>query len=115
MHLIPTHIKDCFEVKEEMEQLGQLPEGTRIFNTMDATSMYTNIDTDHGLLEQFFEMNRDKKLPAGFPTKLILEAVKIVMRFDVFEFNDTIIKQLTGTAMGTPMACTYSIIILCLP
>jgi hypothetical protein len=110
MHLIPTHIKDCFEVKEKMEQLGQLPEGTRLF-TMDATSMYTNIDTDHGLhiLEQFFEMNKDK-LPAGFPTKLVLEAVKIVMRFNVFEFDGTIIKQLTGTAMGTPMACTYSMI-----
>ena len=103
-----SRVKDCFEVKEEMEHLGQLPEGTCL---MDATSMYTNIDTDHGLhiLEQFFEINRDK-LPAGFPTKLILEAVKIVMRFNVFEFDGTIIKQLTGTAMGTPMACTYSMI-----
>ena len=59
MHLIPTYIRDCFEVKAEMEQLGQLPEGTRLF-TMDATSMYTNIDTDHGLhiLEQFLEMHK---------------------------------------------------------
>ena len=110
MHLIPTYIRDCFEVKAEMEQLGQLPEGTRLF-TMDATSMYTNIDTDHGLhiLEQFLEMHKDE-LPAGFPTKLVLEAMNIVMRFNVFEFGDTIIRQLTGTAMGTPSACTYATI-----
>ena len=67
MHLIPTYyIRDCFEAKAEMEQLGQLPEGTCLFtmdaNRMDATSMYTNIDTDHGLhiLEQFLEMHKDE-------------------------------------------------------
>ena len=111
MHLIPTYyIRDCFEAKAEMEQLGQLPEGTRLF-TMDATSMYTNIDTDHGLhiLEQFLEMHKNE-LPTGFPTKLVLEAMNIVMRFNVFEFGDTIIRQKMGTAMGTPSACTYATI-----
>ena len=69
MHLIPTYyyIRDCFEAKAEMEQLGQLPEGTCLFtmdaNRMDATSMCTNIDTDHGLhiLEQFLlDMHKDE-------------------------------------------------------
>ena len=47
IHLIPSYIKDCIDVKEKLEALGPLPPGTRVF-TMDAQAMYTNINFKHG-------------------------------------------------------------------
>ena len=55
--LIPSYIKNSFELKKKLENLGSLPAGTPLF-TMDATAIYTNINTDRGLevVEQFLEM-----------------------------------------------------------
>ena len=113
MHLVPSRIHDCFHTKKQLEDLGELLPGTRLF-TMDAVSMYTNIDTDHliDVLEKFLELFKDE-LPDGFPTKLVIEAVSLVMRNNLFEFGDCIFKQLVGSAMGTPVAVQTAL--LCLP
>ena len=109
-HLVPSHIKNGFELKEKLENMGQLPEGTRIF-TMDATAMYTNITTDHGIetMEHFFEMFKEK-LPKDFPAELILLALHLVMKNNIFELGSSHFKQLDGTAMGTPTANMYATI-----
>ena len=75
----------------------------------DATSMYTNIDTKHSIpvLKEWFSHHR-AELPKGFPTSMILAATELVMTFNVFQFDDTYWHQLTGTAMGTPVACTFA-------
>ena len=67
--------------------------------------MYTNIDTDHliDVLEKFLELFKDE-LPDEYPTKLVIEAVSLVMRNNIFEFGDCTFKQLIGSAMGTPVA-----------
>ena len=107
---VPSYTKDCFEVKQLLEELGELPEGT-IAITMDATAMYTNIDTAHGLeiLENFMEMFHDE-MPPDFPQGLVLDAMKLIMSYNVFEAGDTFHQQISGTAMGTPCACTYATI-----
>ena len=109
----PTYLRDSYHMLEELDKVGELPEGSKLF-TMDATSMYTNIDTDHGLdiLEKFIEMFEDL-LPKDFPKELLLWSMKIIMRFNVFEFGSHIIQQLCGTAMGTPCACMYATIYYC--
>ncbi|KAL7554336.1 hypothetical protein ACHAWF_017782, partial [Thalassiosira exigua] len=109
----PTYLRDSYQMLEELDKLEELPEGTKLF-TMDATAMYTNIDTDHGLevLEKFIEMFEDE-LPDDFPKDLVLWAMKIVMRYNVFEFGDHTFQQLCGTAMGTPSACIYATIYYC--
>ena len=71
--------------------------------------MYTNIDTDHGVnilnsFQKCTEMNCQlaSLLLAYYQRQLIL------MRFNVVEFGDTIIRQIMGMAMGTPSAYTYA-------
>ncbi|KAL7525261.1 hypothetical protein ACHAXR_005472 [Thalassiosira sp. AJA248-18] len=88
--------------------MGELPEGTVMF-TMDATAMYTNIDTQHGLdiLKHYIEMFKEE-LPESYPTKLILMAMYIVMNNNIFEFGPATLQQLCGAAMGTPSACMYA-------
>ena len=75
--------------------------------------MYTNIDIDHALkvLRWFLkELEREGKLPEDFDIDMIIEAATIVMRWNIVEFGDAFLKQLIGTAMGTPVAVTWATI-----
>ena len=69
--------------------------------------MYTNIDidTDDGLkiLGKFLEELREEgKLPRDFDIDMIVEAAKLVMRWNIFVYGNYFFKQLIGTAMCTP-------------
>ena len=109
---ISTYIQDSDDLREQMESLGPLPSNARVF-TADANSMYTNIDTDHGLeiLRQFLEeLDEEGKLPPNIKIDIIIEAARIVMRWNIFEYGDCYFRQLVGTAMGTPAAVMWAII-----
>ena len=68
--------------------------------------MYTNIDVDHSIaiIHAWFEAFTDE-LPPNIPTILIMKALEIVMKNNIFTFGDTYWIQTKGTAMGTPCAC----------
>jgi len=51
-----------------------------------------------------------QELPTDFPKDMVLEATELVMRNNIFQFDDTYWLQLTGTAMGTSLACVYATI-----
>jgi hypothetical protein len=73
--------------------------------------MYTNIDTDHSIdtMKAWFCLHRGQ-LPIGFPSQMILEATEIIMKSNVFQFDNTYWLQKIGTAMGTNMACLLATI-----
>jgi hypothetical protein len=78
------------------------------FVTADAISMYTNIDTDHALLEiarflDSYPATRNLSSKAA-----IISALSIIMRNNIFWFGDTYFLQKSGTAMGAPPACMYA-------
>ncbi|KAL7469413.1 hypothetical protein ACHAXS_009674 [Conticribra weissflogii] len=106
--LIPTYLRDSQHLLEDLKQLGRLPSNAQLF-TADAVSMYTNIDSAHALqvIEDTLTLHREK-LPEYFPTAALLDALRIVMESNVFEFESEHFKQLIGTAMGTPVACIYA-------
>ena len=75
--------------------------------------MYTKIDTGHALrvLRWFLEeLKREGKFLEDFDIDMIIEAATIVMRWNIVEFGDVFLKQLIGTAMGTPAAVTWATI-----
>merc|ERR1712086_1230046 len=81
--------------------------------TADDKSMYTKIETEHCLevLRQFLEeLQEEGKLPPDFDIEMIVEAAALVMRWNLFECGDCYLKQLAGTAMGTPAAVLWAII-----
>lgn len=106
---VTSYIKNSTTVINDL-QYTDLPEGAKAF-TADATSMYTNIDTDLGLqsVSNFIQTNSNN-LPPNFPANLFLEILGVVMRNNMFSFGDTFWLQKTGTAMGTPSACAYATI-----
>jgi hypothetical protein len=107
--LIKSHVKNSVEVIRDIQKLD-LPDNALLFSA-DAQSMYTNIDTDLGLqaFADFFEDNKTKISP-NFPINLFLQVLELVMKNNIFNFSNTTWLQLSGTAMGTPVACAYATI-----
>ena len=101
---LPTFITDSTDFQKELTKV-KIPKYTRIC-TCDAISMYTNIDVDHSIdiVRQWFIEFKDE-IPTDIPTNLLITALEIVMKNNIFTFGDTFWQQKTGTAMGTPCAC----------
>ena len=78
---------------------------------MDATSMYTNIDTHHAfnVIENFLRIQQpDICKQESISIDALIAGLEIIMTHNVFKFGDTFWVQLTGTAMGTPPAPMYA-------
>jgi len=106
---VQLHKHNSFTVVEELKTIT-LPKNALIF-TADAMLMYTNIDTATGLasVKAFIDSNIDN-IPRDFPVDLFLRVLECVMTNNIFTFADTYWLQLTGTAMGTPVACAYALV-----
>ena len=109
---ISTYLKDSDDLIEQLKELEPLQYNAKLI-TADARQMYTEINTDHALevLKMFLEeLDDEGKLPSSFDINAVLEAAKIVMRWNIFECGDCYFRQMTGTAMGTPAACMWAVI-----
>ena len=107
---VTTYLKDSFELLHDLSQLPQpLPPRTQLL-TADAISMYTNIDTNHGLeiLERF--IRRYSNQIHSFPTETVIVLLTHVMNSNIFSFGDLYFLQISGTAMGTIVAVRYATI-----
>jgi hypothetical protein len=110
VHLCPAFLKDGWQLLGELAKLDKLPANARLFS-VDAVSMYVNIDTNHAIdtLRKWFELHK-KDLPKDFPVELVCQGTALVMKNNVFDFDDESFQQENGTAMGTSMACMYATI-----
>ena len=67
-----SYIKNSFTIIKELKQL-HIPKEARLFS-VDATSMYTNIDMSLGVkaLKDFIKLQYKEKLPSNFPMNLFI-------------------------------------------
>jgi hypothetical protein len=105
--LVKFYVNNSFTVIDELKDLT-IPTNALFFST-DAVSMYTNIDTATGLnaIKNFIQYNREHS-SSSFPCDLFLQVLSLVMQNNIFSFADTCWLQLSGRAMGTPVACAYA-------
>ena len=98
---IVSYFKNTLELKKELLNL-HLPRNARLF-TADAVSMYTNIPTHTALnligkyLDQY-----QRKHNNDYPKDAVRAGLRLVMTMNIFTFGDLTLKQLNGTAMGSP-------------
>ncbi len=104
---IPSNIKDSEDLQNQLNCL-HIPYHTKIF-TCDAVSMYTNINIDYSIeiITKWFDKYKHET-PATLPPKLLIATLTIVMKNNIFNFSNTYWLQKTGTAMGTPCACSIA-------
>ena len=83
---VPTYIKDGQQLLNKINNLG-IPPNAKLF-TCDANSMYNNIDTEHAITVITWWLNDLKmqnKLLCLFPLKAVKDAMKLIMRNNIFE------------------------------
>ena len=105
---LPSFIGSSYDLKEALQDIPPLGPTARLF-TADAVSMYTNIDTYRavGSIRSFLTTKQEF---SDMPLTAINDAIELIMKNNVFTFGDCHFHQLSGTAMGTPPACSYATI-----
>ena len=73
---------------------------------MDVSALYTNIPQSEGVecVEEELNKRTNPKVPTGFLTRLL----EIILKYNIFEFNQELYQQVIGTAMGTRPAPPYA-------
>ena len=104
-----SYIQDTKDFLKKLDGIKSLPANS-ILVTMDVSALYTNIDHSEGAQACFekLEQRNNPKVPSTLLKKLIL----LVLKSNIFRFNEKLYKQIKGTAMGTPMAVNYANIFL---
>jgi hypothetical protein len=109
---LPSYLQSSFTLKKLLKNVCTGANGCRLLLfTADAVSMYTNINTAHALplLAEFLWHHPIAKEHLFHPEPVI-EALAIIMKNNIFKFDDCYFHQLSGTAMGTPPAPPYATI-----
>ena len=101
-------LKDTPHFLREIEKVNgehKLPENA-ILVTMDVSALYTNIPQNEGVqcVEEELNKRKNPKVPTGFLTRLL----EIILKYNIFEFNQELYQQVIGTAMGTRPAPPYA-------
>ena len=65
-----------------------------------------NIPHNDGIhaLEEALEDRKNQDIPSDFLSKLM----ELILKNNIFEYNEDLFKQLIGAAMGTPPAPSYA-------
>ena len=99
-------------IRDDIDFLTKIPRETdekKVLATFDITSMYTNINNDLGYEAIRFWLEKHPELtPRDISKDFILDALKLVLEFNMFHFNNKIYLQIRGTAMGTKCAPVYA-------
>ena len=106
---VKSYIKDTNDFLSKLKKLKNLPDGA-IMVTVDVVGLYPSIPHDEGLAAMKAALDRRAKKDVS--TESLCELAEIVLKNNIFEFDEKIYRQLRGTAIGTKMAPPYAILFL---
>ena len=106
---VKSYIKDTNHFLNSLKGLGKLPKGA-ILCTIDVVGLYANISHTEGLtsLRRDLEL-RDKK---QISSDTFIELAEIVLKNNIFQFDEKTFKQVRGTITGTKFAPLYAILFM---
>ena len=106
---LPSYVKDTTEFINHIEAT-QLPTNCKLAS-IDVSSLCTNIPYEEGVQSalHFLKSNSDTyKHPEQPNPEILGELMSLVLKHNVFEFDEKFYLQIQGTAMGTKMAPVYA-------
>ena len=106
---VKSYIKDTNHFLSKLKSLGKLPQGA-ILCTIDVVGLYPNIPHSEGLnsLGRFLELRDNKQISSD----TLIELVEIVLKNNLFQFDQKTFKQVRGTAIATKFAPPYAILFI---
>ena len=106
---IKSYIKDTNHFLNKIKKLGSLPDRA-VLCTMDVVGLYPNIPHGEGLdsLRRFLETRDNKQISSDTLTEL----GEVVLKNNIFEFDEKSFKQKRGTVRGTKVAPPYAILFM---
>ena len=104
MEHIPHIVKDSFDL---LDRIPDEIDDDTVLGTCDIKSLYTNISKDLAPKSIDFWVTKFQNiipLFSRFSKTFILHALQIILDYNHFLFNDELIRQIKGFAMGTKAA-----------
>ena len=104
----PSYLQDTPDFLRNIEAInseGPLPTNSMLVS-IDVSALYTNIPQDEGVeaTREALESADVSSIPPYFITRLL----ELVLKYNIFEFNQELFLQTIGTAMGTRSAQSYA-------
>ena len=95
-----SYLKDTPDFLRTVQKINDGPSLSpkTVLATFDAIGLYTNIKHDEGLTAT--EHMLDKRKNRNVPTSFILKLMELLLKNNIFEFNETYWKQLAGGCYG---------------
>ena len=102
---LPSYTKDTTDFIKRLRRMDKVPKDS-ILVTLDVSSLYTNIDTEEGLVIVEEELTKaGQNQPSAKTLTWLLDKV---LKLNNFTFNNHNFIQVKGTAMGTRAAPNYA-------
>ena len=100
-----SYIRDTKDFLIKLSSIKNIPANSFLV-TMDVSSLYTNIDHEEGAEACFKKLEERKN--KSIPSIVIKNLILMILKSNAFRFGNEYYRQITGTAMGTPMAPNYA-------
>ena len=106
---VKSYIKDINHFLSKLKSLVKLTQGA-ILCTIDVVGLYPNIPHSEGLtsLGRFLELRDNKQISSD----TLIELAEIVLKNNIFEFDEKTFRQVHRTAIGTKFAPPYAILFM---
>ena len=101
---VPSYIKDSSHMVAILEET-RIPKEALLV-TIDVSSLYTNIPQDEGTSACLEAVEASQT--TDLPTNILQALFNVVLKCNIFRFENSIYAQTQGTAMGTKMAPSYA-------
>ena len=107
-----TYLKDTSDFLRAIENINRGPklDNKTLLATLDVDALFTNIVHTDGLQELQGKLNRRKQ--PKVPTSFLVRLMEIILKHNIFSFDDTHWKQEIGAAMGSKPVPSYADIFL---
>ena len=100
-----SFVRDTTHFLKKLKNVRKIPKNSFMV-TMDAHSLYNNIDHEEGAEGCFHTL--EKRSHKVVSSKTLKSMILFILKNNVFRFSNLIYQQIVGTAMGIPISCNFA-------
>lgn len=107
---VESYIKDSHDF---LRKLPKTVEPDSILVSLDIKNLYSNITHELGIeAMRYWLLKLPNAIPGRISIDFILLAIDLILKNNIFKFNNASYSQIKGTAMGTKFAPSYATLVL---